>query len=357
MSDEPTTPTAARGAFLWIGAVILVIMAATVTAFIAVVLLGSDGAPPTSEDPAATPTVAVSVRDLALRSAPDGATAIVARITTGDPVSILGRNASGDWLLVAPEADPSTEGWVPADGIDPLPPLDQVPVATVVSAPGTETATATATGAPTFTPDLPDLTIEAVFARNNRLTVVIANIGVVDATGAIFISVDGGAPIPADVKPGEPLRPDDRLEAVLDTEYVQRRATVRVTVSTNPAIDEETLENNAFETVVTPDRANDLSITIISLDGPEGSLRVTIRNESSIPITGQATVSARESSGDFTQLGTQQPFFTLAPGETLDIDFPPVDPELELALDNIEVLMSTTAINDADSTNDIYPRR
>lgn len=359
MSDEPTTPTttAARSAFLWIGAVMLVIMAATVTAFIAVVLFGNDEAPPTSEDPAGGPTpVAIAVRDLPLRSAPDGATAIVARITTGDPVSILGRNTDGDWLLVAPEADPSTEGWLPADGIDPLPPLDQIPVSTALAAPGTGTATATATGAPTFTPDLPDLTIEAVFARDNRLTVVIANIGVVDATGAIFISVDGGTPIPADVKPGEPLRPDDRLEVVLDTEYVQRRATVHVTVSTDPAIDEETMENNAFETVVTPDRANDLAISIVSLDGPEGSLRVTIRNESSIPITGQATVSARESGGNFTQLGTRQPFFTLAPGETLDIDFPAVDPELELTLDNIEVLMSTTAINDADATNDVFPR-
>ena len=210
------------------------------------------------------------------------------------------------------------------------------------------------TSAPTFTPDLPDLTIEAIFARDNRLAVVITNIGVVDASGEIFLSVDGGEPIPADVKPGEPLRPDDRLEVVLDSEYVQRRATVRVAVSTDPLIEEETLENNQLETVVTPDRPNDLAIMIVSLDGPEGSLRVTVRNESPIPITGQATISARESGGEFRQLGTFQPFFTLAPGETLDVDFPDA---IDVELDNVEVLMNTTAINDADATNDVYPRR
>ena len=355
MNDEPTPNTAAsRSAFLWVGGVMLVVIVATATAFLAVVFFGNDADPPASEQPTATATVAiaVAVRDLALRSAPDGAAAIVDRLNTGDPVEITGRDSTGDWLIVHPEGDSATKGWVPTDGIDPLPPLDQLPITTALTAPDV-TASVTPTGAPTFTPDLPDLVIEAVFARDNQLTVVIANIGIVDAIGDIFVSVDGGTPIPADVKPGEPLRPDDRLEVVLETEYVQRRANVSVAVSTDPAIDEESLDNNSRETIVTPDRPNDLAISSVTVEGPDASLRVTIRNNSPIPITGSVTISARESSGDFTELGTLQPFVTLAPGETLNVDFPDTS---EVVIDNLQVLMSTTAINDADSANDTFPR-
>ncbi|MBT5774398.1 MAG: SH3 domain-containing protein [Dehalococcoidia bacterium] len=353
MNDEPTPNTAAsRSAFLWVGAVMLVVIVATATAFLGVVLFGNDADPPASEEPTATVAIAVAVRELALRSAPDGAAAIVARLNTGDAVEITGRDATGDWLIVHPEGNPATEGWVPVDGIDPLPPLDQIPITIALAAPDV-TASVTPTGAPTFTPDLPDLVIEAVFARDNRLTVVIANIGIVDAIGAIFVSVDGGTPIPADVKPGEPLRPNDQLEVTLETEYVQRRASVSVAVSTDPAIDEESLENNARETVVTPDRPNDLAIASVTVEGPDASLRVTIRNNSPIPITGSVTISARESSGDFTELGTLQPFFTLAPGETFDVDFPDTS---EVALENVQVLMTTTAINDTDFGNDTFPQ-
>ena len=353
MNDEPTPNTAAsRSAFLWVGAVMLVVIVATATAFLGVVLFGNDADPPASEEPTATVAIAVAVRELALRSAPDGAAAIVARLNTGDAVEITGRDATGDWLIVHPEGNPATEGWVPVDGIDPLPPLDQIPITIALAAPDV-TASVTPTGAPTFTPDLPDLVIEAVFARDNRLTVVIANIGIVDAIGAIFVSVDGGTPIPADVKPGEPLRPNDQLEVTLETEYVQRRASVSVAVSTDPAIDEESLENNARETVVTPDRPNDLAIASVTVEGPDASLRVTIRNNSPIPITGSVTISARESRGDFTELGTLQPFFTLAPGETFDVDFPDTS---EVALENVQVLMTTTAINDTDFGNDTFPQ-
>ena len=359
MSDEPTPTTAtSRGAFLWIGGVMIVVIVATATAFLLVVLFGGDSDEPLPAGDS-TIAVAVAVRELALRSAPDGATAIVARFDAGDAIEILGRDQTGDWLIVHPEGDPSTTGWIRADGIDPLPPLNQIPITTALIAPdATAAASATpggdSTAAPTFTPDLPDLTIEAVFTRDNRLTVVVSNIGVVDANGAIFVSVDGGTPIPADVKPGEPLRPDDQLEIRLDTEYVQRRATVRVTVSTDPAIDEESLDNNSFETVVTPDRPNDLVLASVTLQGPDGSLLIIIRNDSPIPITGSATVSARERSGDFTQLGNAHPFFTLAPGQSHEINFPDV---IDVELDNIEALMTTTAINDADPTNDIFPRR
>jgi hypothetical protein len=329
----------------------LVVIVATATAFFAVALFGNEADPTAFEEPTPTIVIPVAVRELALRSTPDAAAAIVARLNTGDAVEITGRDATSEWLFVHPEGNPATEGWVPADGIEPVPPLEQIPVTMVFATPDITTSIAP-TGVPTFTPDLPDLVIESVFSRDNQLTVVIANIGIVDAIGPTFVSVDGGTPVATDVKPGEPLRPNDHLEVVLATEYVQRRASVSVTVSTDPAMDEESLDNNTRKTIVTPDRPNDLAITSVTVEGPDASLRVTIRNESPIPITGSVTISARESSGNFTELGTLQPFFTLAPRETLELDFPGTS---EVELDNVQVLMTTTAIDDADSANDIFP--
>jgi hypothetical protein len=357
MSDEPTITTAtSRSAFLWIGGVMIVVIVATATAFLFVLLFGGDRDEPL---PTSGSTIAVAVRELALRSAPDGATAIVARFDTGDTIEILGRDQTGNWLIVHPEGNSSTTGWIRADGIDPPPSLDQIPITTALIVPATTASASRPPGSdltadPTFTPDLPDLTIEAVFARDNRLTVVISNIGVVDANGTIFISVDGRTPITADVKPGEPLHPDDQLEIRIDTEYVQRRATVRVAVSTNPQIDEESLDNNQLETVVTPDLPNDLVLASVTLQGPDGSLLITIRNDSPIPLTGNVTISARERSSDLTQLANAHPFLALTPGESHEVNFPDV---IDVELDNIEVLITTAAINDADHTNDVFPRR
>ncbi len=282
MTEEPgPAPTpAGRRAFLWVGSVMVVVIVATITAFLIVVFAGGDDPDSEVNEPGSTPTT--------------GSTSIN---------------------------------------------------------PGADTATPTA--APTFSPDLPDLVIDAVFSRDNQLTVVVANVGVADAVATVLISVDGAQPVAADIKPGEPIRPDDRLQIALDSEYVQRRATVSVTVSTDPSIDEESLDNNTLETVVTPDRPNDLAIDSVTIEGPDSSLRVTIRNNSPIPITGNATISAREATTPFTQFGTRQPTFTLAPDETLDVVFPDA---ADVDLANIEVLMTTTAIDDADRTNDVYPR-
>ena len=343
---------ATRRAFLWVASVMIVVVVAALTAFLLVILFGEDDAPATAE--AAPPAVHASA---VLRSAPAADTAITARLEAGTEVRILGRNVNADWLFVESIARTEDRGWIETAAVEPAPPTETIAVWTqfeATSTAGDPMASPTATaGQPTFTPDLPDLRVDSVFARDNRVTVVLSNVGVVDVVGEILISIDGGEPRSADIKPGEPLRPDDQLEIRIDDEYVQRRAVIRVEVLTDPPIEEEDQANNSFETVISPDVPNDLGISSVRFDGPAASLRVLLWNNSTIPITGSATITVRGRSEDRPRLGTAQPTFQLAPGAELAVDFPGI---VALTIDDIEVRLASNAVNDADPTNDVFPQ-
>ena len=355
MSEGGPTGLASRTAFLWVAGVMLVVMTATLTAFAIVVLVSGDD-PPAPRAGAEDGTPPAVSRAVALRSGPAGDTAIVARLDAGDPITIVGRNEDATWLLVEPLDRSGLRGWIELDAVDPPPPIEGLAIAAAPDGDGTPTigSTSTPTGAlPTFSPDLPDLAIDRAFSRDNRLTVVITNVGIVDVTSEILLSLDGADPVRLDVKPGEPLRPDQQLEVVLEDEYVQRRAVVRLEVFTDPPIEEQSTANNSLETVVAPDLPNDLGIMSAALDGPDGALRVSVQNLSEIPLTGGATLTVRERTGNRTRLGTAQPVFEdLPPGAQLAVDFPEL---VDLQLDAIEVLLTSDAINDANSFNNIYP--
>ena len=113
---------------------------------------------------------------------------------------------------------------------------------------------------------LPDLLVDDVYARDNRLVIVVSNVGSADIDGPIEVSVDGGPAHRIDV--GKPLRPGDTLEQALEGEYVQRRAQVSVTLRA-AAIQEENAGNNVFTGVVEPDAPNDLEIldVAVGVDG------------------------------------------------------------------------------------------
>ncbi len=72
-------------------------------------------------------------------------------------------------------------------------------------------------GEPTFTPDLPDLTVESVTSRNNQLVVVIANVGAGDVNATMFVTVNGGARETVGAKAGEPLRAGTRSSSCCRT--------------------------------------------------------------------------------------------------------------------------------------------
>ncbi len=352
MAAEPTT---SRTAFLWAGAVMTVVVVATTTAFAIVVFLGDDDeAAPATATPETSTTV---TRALALRSGPAGDTAINGNLQAGAVVGVIGRDESSEWIFVEVAGPPPVRGWVEVDDLSPPPDLAALPLSTPEPLPrASATVTATATSAasqPTFTPDLSDLAIVSVFSRDNRVVVVVTNSGVVDLDAQVTVSIDGGPVRAADIKPGEPIRPGDQLEIVLDDEYVQRRALITVAVATDPEIEEDSLDNNTLETVISPDLANDLGIAAVTFDGPEGSLRVTLSNNSSIPVTGAASLTVRENNEERARLGVEQPQFTLAPGETIDVDFPEI---VGLTVEDVTVRLSTNAVNDADPTNNVFPQ-
>jgi hypothetical protein len=355
MSEERS---AARARFLWAGAAVFVVMVATVTAFLIVVLLGGDNEPAIAAEPteAAAPPVTVTT-DVVLRSAPSGDTAIAARLDAGSAIVVAGRSIDGGWLFVEAFDEPTFRGWVEAGAVSPTP---EFAALTIIQPDATHTPSPSrtaVTGQPTFTPDLSDIQIDTIFSRDNRVIVVVSNVGVVDVNADILISIDGGEPQAADVKPGEPLRPDDQLEVAFDEEYVQRRALISATVSTEPSIDELNTDNNSIETVISPDVPNDLGIAAVAFTGPEGALQVTISNNSTIPVTGSAAVSIRERKGERTRLATVRHTFSLAPDAEIVVDLPSVVgvPD-ELTIDDIEVHFSSDAVNDSDPTNDIFPQ-
>src|SRR5690606_4778997 len=216
------------------------------------------------------------------------------------PMRIVGRSRDSGWLVVGPSDRSDVTGWVPADAVDGVEDLATLAVieglAGAATTPGPTTTPAGAESpAPTFTPDLPDLIVASIESRENRLTVVVRNEGIADVTAPMFVRINERAPQLIDIKPGEPLRPGDSVEMVRMEDYVQRRATVRATVFTDPPIDEEAAENNTLEEVVAPDLPNDLEIVDARLDGTALWLVVTLRNNSPIPIQGPVTLRVRES--------------------------------------------------------------
>ena len=302
-------------------------------------------------------TSAIPIRDLALRSAPNSTTAIVSNVETGTPIVVLARNKQANWILIQKISEPDQTGWLPVDGIDPLPPIDILPIATVVPGINKINAVPTTARLPEQTiqtnNDLPDLSIEDVFVKNNKLVIVLSNVGEIDVKGRIHTSIDGSPPTPVDIKIGEPLRPSEKIEVTLENEYVQRRGSVHITAYTDPPIYERNIGNNEVKIVVSPDLPNDLELSDVSIIKSQNIIRVLITNKSPIPITGSATISVRSTLDDAKELDTIQPYFSLRPGESVPFD---INSRKNIDTDKIEILMSTSAINDSNLENNISPR-
>ena len=343
---------AARSSALrWAGAAAIVLVTAALTTLAVVVILGDGGRE------GATPATAVLTRAVTLLSAPDPASDAVApvRLAAGVPVLPVGRSADGGWLVLeVPGLDVS--GWAPADAVGAAGDVGLLPVLGE-AAPGPAAAPPpptdpAANGAPTQTPDYPDLAIDAVFARENRLVVTITNLGDTDVAGAIFIVVDGGDHTRIDVG-GKPLRPGETLETVLAGEYVQRRARVTVEVLPEEGVEEQETENNRLDSVVAPDLPNDLEVLSAEVDAADGRLVVTVRNNSLIPLVGAVAIAVRETEPSPRLLERLDAPLDVAEGATQRYEFPALT---GLDLSRIQVLLSSDAINDAVQANNVFPR-
>ena len=338
-----------RRIFTVMGIVVAVAVVITFTAGGAVLLarraaLEAGVARPTPGSAGAPTSLAT---DIELRSAPAGDTAIVTHLAAGTRVRVLGRSPDALWLVVGLEGGSSVVGWAPIATVTGA----GDPQRLAVVADARSVARGGGTPSATFTPDLPDLRVERVLARQNRLVVIVVNDGPGDLTTPIMVTVNGGPLVRIETKSGEPLRARDRVEAALAGAYVQLRAPVLAQVTTQPADREEDTSNNTWEGIVEPDAPNDLEIVRAAFAG--GRLAVTVRNNSPIPITGAIALTAREAPPGTTLLGRATQDVALDPGATVEVmlaDVAAVD------LTRITVRLSTEAITDAALANDVYPR-
>ena len=280
-------------------------------------------------------------------------------LAAGTPLRIEGRSADGQWVAVselgadgAAAASP-VAGWVPIDAVAGLSDIDslevvdarahRLPVATSTPTPRSEAR-------PTLPPDLPDLLVREVFARENRLVVLVANEGSGDANGAIEASVDGGPFQRIDT--GKALRPGDELERAVEGAYVQRRSRVSITLRA-PGTEEEDITNNAFEGEVAPDMYNDIEVRGVGIDPDGGHLVVELRNNSPIPLVGAVTLAVHESTPDGPLLLRDEFPLDVEAGAMSRYDLRALT-DVDAA--SILVTVSTDAISDADSENNTYPR-
>ncbi len=282
------------------------------------------------------------VRDASLRAAPQDGAREVARALAETPVRVAGRLEDGSWYIVEVVGRLDALGWVRASDLTSANPAT-VPV---VAPPGA--VAAGPTGVPSQSRDLPNLVLDGAYVRQNRLVVVLSNDGYTDLAGPFTVTVNNG-PQHTIALPGKPLRPGDRIDNVLEGEFVQRRATVRVVAAV--ATPEETPEDNTLELTVEPDQPVDLEILSV-LAAPQ--FTVTLRNNSSIPLVGAVTISVRESRPSDRLLARLDDVpLNVAAGATQEFRIPAV---VGADLTRIQVLIQSTAINDADLRNDFYPR-
>lgn len=321
-------------------------------------------------DPPVEPAL---LSDTQLRAAPRVDAEIVASLAAETAVDLHGRSEDGAWLVIAEQGKPDARGWVPLLAVRNAGDLEVVPlvagplVPTVSQSPpaspvntragpsmtptatGGATLTPTATPTDTISPGLADVRVQEVTSRSNRLALVVANVGTADAPLELDIALDGGPP--RRVALGTELAPEQSYEVVLSDVYVQRRASVTVTIT--PVGGAGAARSNSATAVVDPDEPNDIEVLPPASDPDDGHLIVTMRNNSLIPLIGIATISVRELPPSNQLMGRADTPFDLLPGATIEVDFT----DIEVGdLARLHVSMETDAVTDAEIGNNSYPQ-
>ncbi len=292
----------------------------------------------------ANPTL---TRASALYSEPRADSSPVDQLTAGTPLQLIGRTQNSDWLYGSPSDRPALAGWLPIDAVRDAGNLTGL--ARVDSSAGGIRSTQ-AGGEPSRPGPRPDLALKSVGSRQDRLSVLVANAGGADFAGTIVVSVNGGPQTRIDV--GKPLRPGEALDAVLNTEYVQRRAKIVVLV-TSPDVTESGLENNRLEVVVGPDQPINLAIEAATVDPATGRLNVDLRNRGPIPLVGTVTIGVRESPPGNKLVVVSEGNLDVGAGGVQRFQLASPTP---IDMTRMTVTIATDAIADSDPADDTFPR-
>lgn len=283
-------------------------------------------------------------RDTPLRAEPREDAAVLVQLPAGMRLRVVGKSPDGRWIAAAAEDRPDLVGWVTAAAVEGI---DPAALATVTADPSAA-APSTAPAGPIARPDL---LIESVYAKDNRLFVSVLNAGPADARGTLLASVDGGAAVPLEGKSDEGLRAGQRIQAAVVGGFIQIRGTVSVTVSLSPRVSEVDPANNTFTGIVEPDQPVDLEIATVERGA--SALVVTIRNNSTIPVTGVHTITVREPLPGTRLLGRAEQSGVIEAGGSMVVFLP----ELRDAnLTAISVMLSSDSIADGALGNNTYPR-
>jgi hypothetical protein len=300
--------------------------------------------PNTPSTPTATPDGPALKRDTPLRSAPREDASLLIRLEARTKLRVVGKSPDGAWVAAAAVDRPDLVGWLASDSVEGI---DLAGIG-IVTADPSAAATRTVPAGPS---DLPDLRIESAYVKDNRLYVSVLNLGPADLRGTLMASVDGGPAAPIEGKSDEGLRAGQRIQASVRGVYVQIRGAVNVTITTSPSVAEIDIANNTFSGIVEPDQPTDLEIS--SVERTATALVVTVRNRSSIPISGIYTVTVREPLPGTRLLGRLEQSGTIEPNGTIAIPFADLR---DVDMSRIAVNLSTDAISDAVLGNNTYPR-
>ena len=323
--------------------------------------------PPAPSEPTPTPpatraeTGPETARTAHALDAPGSGGRSRGELPAGTPLRIEGRSADGEWLAVSATGGEGSSGsspvagWVPVDAVAGVGDVDALRVLDARAfrmAVGSPSPSPTGEARPSQPPDRPDLVVREVFARDNRLVVVVANAGSADADGEGIIeaSVGGGGYVRIDT--GKALRPGDELGVAVEGAYVQRRSHVSITLRAWGIIEADT-GNNSFDAEVAPDTFNDIEVLGIGRDEESGHIVVELRNNSPIPLVGAVTLEVRASAVDGPPIIAEVFPLDVESGATSRYDLAAL---VDADPGSISVTASTEAINDADSANNTYPR-
>ncbi len=283
-------------------------------------------------------------RDAPLRAEPREDAPVLVQLPAGMRLRVVGKSPDGRWIAAAAEDRPDLVGWITVAAVEGV---DPAALATVTADPNAA-APVTAPAGPVARPDL---VVESVFAKDNRLSVSVLNAGPADARGTLLASVDGGPAVPIEGKTDEGLRAGQRIQAAVLGGFVQIRGTVTVRVSLSPPVPEVDESNNTFTGIVEPDQPVDLEIATVERGA--GALVVTVRNNSTIPVTGVHTITVREPLPGTRLLGRVEQSGMIEAGGSMVVFLPELR---DVDLTAISITLSSDSIADGALGNNTYPR-